>query len=122
VWPIWFFAVGDIVLLWPIWFVADMSHYHNFTKMSAVMSVITVEQSAVILNNMRMQQPNRMHNFFNKTKRIDSNHESECSTIHMCSKAAAAQLCNLCREFTISDHSTDSQLTSNLLANFSVMP
>jgi len=29
VWPIWFFAVADIVLLWPvwlwpIWFVADM--------------------------------------------------------------------------------------------------
>ena len=58
-----------------------MSHFHNFTKTSAVTSVITTEQSAVILNNVRIttaeygtmpwrmiiDQANAAADFFNKT-------------------------------------------------------
>ena len=75
-----------------------MSHSHNFTKTSAVTSVITTEQSTVIYNGgvwdygrMIIDQANAAAElngqFFNKkidspktNPRIDSNRESECSS------------------------------------------
>ena len=58
-----------------------MSHSHNFTKTSAVTSVITTEQSAVILNNVHIDHANPAaesnRQFFkenesNRPKRINS--------------------------------------------------
>jgi len=89
-----------------------MSHSHNSTKTSAVTSVITTEQSAVILNNvhcyvlywltswrMIIDQANaaaESNGRFFLIKRIDSNRESECSTLNICRSIATTIITDPC--------------------------